>query len=189
MSDADPTTWTPSPWALVAVAVSLGFLVGGILWPGIAESLLRILLAALALGWVAARGLAMGLPSATVHDRYSPFDARLGDLPPPATPDVVWRRARALAAADEPDGSEPRPIPWPVARGLIAEAVRRLEGGHGLRLDRPADAARIRSMVSDATWTLLGHGDPAAARNLDAMTYRPIPLARLDDILDDLERL
>jgi hypothetical protein len=173
----------------VAVAASLGFLIGGILWPGIAESLLRILLAALALGWVAARGLGTGLPAATVHDTYSPFDATLADLSPPATPDVVWRRARALAAADEPRRSDPRPIPWPVARGLIHEALRRLEGGHGLRFDRPADAARIRRMVSEATWALLGQGDLSSDRDLVGVTYRPIPLTRLDDILDDLERL
>lgn len=178
-----------SPWGLVVVLASLAFLVGGILMPGIAETLLRILLAGLALGWVGARALRSDLPATMGPDTYSPFDGDLDDLAHPAVPDVVWRRARALTAADDPDGGASRPIPWPVALSLIYEAERRLEKGHGLKLDRPGDAARIRAVVSDVTCAFLGVGDPASTRDAGEAEHRMIPLTRLSDILDDLERL
>lgn len=75
-----------------------------------------------------------------------------------------------------------------MARDLIHEAARRLEKGHGLKLGRAADADRIQGMVSDATWTLLGVEDDAHA-SPRLLTGRAVPLARLDDIFDDLERL
>lgn len=186
MSEGDRPARESSPWGLVAVAVSLGFLVGGIIWPGVAESLLRILLIGLALGWGAARALAIGLPTATVYGTFSPFDSDLTDRLPPSIPDVVRRRARALTAADDPERGALRPIPWPVVQDLIHEAARRLEKGHGLRLGRPGDGARIRAMVSESTWTLLGLEGPSGAFE---GAYHAIPLARLDDIIDDLERL
>jgi len=178
-----------SPWALVTVAVSLAFLVAGIMWPGVAESLLRVLLIGLALGWGAARALGIGLPTDTVWGIYSPFDSAFGDLPPPAVPDVVRRRARALARADGASGGPVQPIPWPVAQDLIHEAARRLESGHGLRLGRPTDAPRIRALVSEATRTLLGLDDSAGTSDPEGAVYRIIPLSRLDAIIDDLERL
>jgi hypothetical protein len=174
---------------MVVVAGSLGCLVGGILWPGIAESLLRVLLASLALGWVAARALGAGLPTATTYKRFSPFDGVLADAPRPATPDVVERRARTVSAADDPNGGSHRPIPWPVTETLLRETARRLEQGRRLRLDRPDDVARIRSTVSESTRTLLGLGDPGGPPGSRDAKERVIPLARLDDILDDLERL
>lgn len=179
----------PTPWGLVTVAVSLGFLVGGILWPGIAESLLRILVVSLALGWTAARALAAGLPSAAVHSTYAPFDATLAESLVPAAPDVVRRRALELTSVDDPEEGPRRPIPWPVARTLIHEAARRLENGHGLRLDSPGDGARIRMLVSDATAALLGLEERPEARSVDEARMRMVPLARIDDVLDDLESL
>lgn len=187
MSEEGRPTQGPSPWALVAIAASLGFLVGGLLLPGIAETLLRVFIASLALGWGAARALKAGLPTAVVHDGYSPFDDGLADPSPPAIPDVVRRRARVLVAVDDPDGGALRPIPWEVERSLVQEAARRLEKGHGMMLGNATHAARIRGMVSDATWTLLGRADDGTFRA--SLSERAIPLARMDDILDDLERL
>ncbi|MBW2255673.1 MAG: hypothetical protein JRI25_13875 [Deltaproteobacteria bacterium] len=189
MSETSRPTLKPTPWGMIAVVVSLGFLVGGILWPGNAESLLRLLLTALALGWTAARALGIDLPTATMYDSYSPFDGGLADSSPPSVPYVVRRRARVLAAVDDPDGGTLRPIPWPVARGLIHEAARRLESGHGLRLSCPTDHIRIRPLVSEVTWTLLGLGAPTSTHPAGDTKKRVVPLARLDDILDDLERL
>ena len=189
MSETDRPPLEPTLWELIAVVVSLGLLVSGILWPGNAESLLRILLVALALGWTTARGLGIKLPTATMYDTYSPFDGGLGDTPPTAVPYVVRRRARVLTAVDDPDGGALRPIPWPVARGLIQEAARRLEHGHGLKLSCPTDHARIRPLVSEVTWTLLGLSTPASTHPAGGSRKRAVPLARLDDILDDLERL
>ncbi|GMV05885.1 MAG: hypothetical protein AMXMBFR53_21620 [Gemmatimonadota bacterium] len=154
-----------SPWGVVVVAGSLGCLVGGILWPGFAETLLRVLLASLALGWAAARALGMGLPAATVHDTFSPFEGTLTETAQPPIPDVVERRARPLVAIDDPRGGPDRPIPWPVLQSLAAEARRRLE-----RRRRPGPAA--------PGGTGLGGGEDWT-----------VPLARLDDILDDLEKL
>jgi hypothetical protein len=177
------------PWAVVAVVGSLGCLVGGILWPGMAETLLRILLVSLALGWAAARALKIGLPSAKVYDTFSPFDGMLADAPAPAVPDVVQRRARTVTAVDDPHGGVLRPIPWPVAQALIREIVRRLESGWGMLVDRPDDVDRIRRRVSESTWTLLGLGEVANTPTTGGMKGWMVPLARLDDILDDLERL
>jgi hypothetical protein len=189
VSETEPPTAQPSAWAVEAVAVSLVFLVAGILWPGVAGVLLRVLVVSLALGWGAARALRANLPTAAVHDSYSPFDGEPLDIPASAIPDVVWRRARWLTAIDDHRGGDLRPIPWPIARSLIHEAVRRLEKGHGLRFGNPADTARIRHMVSEATWTLLGQGAGADTADLGRIKARWVPLAQMDDILDDLERL
>jgi hypothetical protein len=178
-----------SPWGLLAVIVSLAFLAGGTMWPGVAESLLRILLIGLALGWAAARALGIGLPTAWMHDSWSPFESDLAELPPPSIPDVVRRRARALSAVDDPERGTHRPIPGSVARDLADETARRLETLHGLRPGRPKDASRIRAMVSQSTWTLLGLRDADGPREDGGVGDRTIPFARLDDIIDDLERL
>lgn len=188
MNEGDRVIAERSPWGVVVVAGSLGCLVGGILWPGIAESLLRILITSLALGWAAARALRMGLPAATMYDSFSPFDGILADAPPPSVPDVVERRARAVVAVDDPQGSH-RPIPWPVAQTLIRETVRRLEEGRGLRLGRSEDVLRIRRLLSESTWTLLGMGDSTDPSRAGGAKESMVPLAQLDDILDDLERL
>lgn len=189
MKEVTRTTSERSPWGVIVVVGSLGCLVGGILWPGFAESLFRLLLVSLALGWAAARGLSMGLPAATMYDSFSPFEGVLADGSPPSAPDVVQRRARTLVGVDDPDGGAHRPIPWPVAQTLIHETARRLEVGRGLRLNRPEDVPRIRRLVSDSTWTLLGLGDTAGGSTAGGAKEWIVSLARMDDILDDLERL
>lgn len=189
MNGAEGTAVDRDPWSVVTVAGSLGCLVGGILWPGMAETLLRVLLVSLALGWAAATALRMGLPAATTYDTFSPFDGILADAPPPAIPDVVQRRARTVTAIDDPRDGALRPIPWPVAQTLIRETARRLERRWGLRLDRPDDLDRIRPKVSESTWTLLGLGDDVDTPMGSGTRESMVPLARLDDILDDLERL
>lgn len=189
MSEPERPTEEISPWAVEAVAVSVLFLASGILWPGVAGVLLRVLVVALALGWGAARALRANLPTAAVHDTYSPFDGELADIPSSAIPDVVRSRTRWLTPVDDPKGGALRPIPWPVAQSLVQETARRLEKGHGLRLGNPADTSRIRHMVSEATWTLLGQMDGADTADSGGAKVRAVPLARMDDILDDLERL
>lgn len=179
----------PGPWGLIVMIASLTLLAAGVMWPGIAESLLRVLLTGLALVFVVVWALRMGLPTATVHDAYSPFGAGVADAPPITIPEVVRERAEALAVCDDPDRARASRIPWPIARGLLGEAVRRLEAEHGLRLDDPGHAARIRSMVSEPTRVLLGLDGTAGARDAPHPEDRHVPLAGLDDILDDLERL
>ena len=178
-----------SPWGALVIVVSLVFLLAGVIWPGVADTLLRVFLWGLALGWVAFRGLGAGIPAATMHDSYSPFDGPPLEVPPSPVPDVVRRRARAVAAIDDPRRGPAGPIPWPVAQGLILEVVRRLEKGHGLRPDLPGDAPRIRRLVSDPTWALLGLEARPGRLDLSGPGDRRVPLARLDDILDDLEKL
>jgi len=179
----------PGPWALVVMGVSVVFLVAGVIWPGIAGSLLRVLLAGLALGFLAFRALGSGLPSATVYDTYSPFEGSLADRSPPSTPDVIRRYARTLSLADDPEAEAGAPVPWPVARELLRELGRRLENGHGLRLEHPTQATRIREMVSAPTRALLGLSGTSGSGAPPHPEDRFIPMADLDDILDDLERL
>jgi hypothetical protein len=167
---------------------SVALLVVGILWPGYAESLLRLLLAGLALGYVASRALDAGLPSATVHDRYSPFLGRAPDTGP-SLPDVVRERRRMLRAADDPESQARALVPWPMARRLLHEITRRLAGAHGLCPDHPDDTRRIWEMVSEPTRTLLGLTGPGRSPDGSHEEDRSVPLGGLDDILDDLERL
>lgn len=179
----------PGPWALVAMLVSVAFLVAGVIWPGLAGSLLRVLMAGLALGFLASRALGLGLPSATVYDTYSPFEGSLADRSPPSAPDVVRQRAQLLSRADDPEAEAGEPVPWPVARELLRELGRRLENGHGLRLEHPTQATRIREMVSAPTRALLGLSETSGSGASRHPEDRFIPMADLDDVLDDLEKL
>lgn len=185
----DASIWgTLGPWGQVATVASLALLSGGLIWPGAAEVLFRVLVVGLALGFLARRGLEGGLPTARVEDAYSPFDGSGADRTPPAAPEVLLEAGRPLSALDDPSRARTASIPWPVARRLIHEATRRLEEGHGLRPDRPTDARRIRAQLSEPTRTLLGLDEPPGRAPLYPED-RIVPLSRLDQVLDDLEGL
>lgn len=179
-----------SPLGGATIVLSLAFLLAGIAWPQGAEALLRMFVASLALGFVAVRTYRAGLPVRTVEDSYSPFDGSAAPRPPAAAPEAIRELTEGLAAADDEECAERTPIPWPVRRRLVQEASRRLSERHGLRLDEPDHHPRIRSLVSEATWLLLRPPEPESGPgSRSAVRERPVPLSRLDLVLDDLERL
>lgn len=185
--------------------ISIAFVAAGIAWPQAAASLLRLMLATVALVYVAGRAWRSLMHVRTGTKQHSPFERIISKRPPPVVPQAVRRLAAQLGGAADPRIVERRPIPWRVRRTLVAEATRRLADHHGLDLDDPVHHARIRSVVSESTQLLiLGAGieahaahAPAPARSDEHMragtrakeSGPDIPLSRLNEILDDLEKL
>lgn len=177
------------PFGLGITVAALAFLAAGIFWPQGAWSLLRILVATVALGYVASRLYQAGLPERTTLDAYSPFDGHVRDGPRRAMPTAIWNLSSQLEAADVGSAAT-SPIPWPVGLSLIREAERRLSERHGLRLAEPNHHAGIRRLVSEPTWLLIDPGVGDRDRTPPAyMEYRSVPMSQLDAILDDLESL
>lgn len=166
--------------------LSVAFLVAGVVWPHLAGRLLQILVATLAVSWVAARAYRSGLPEGLVTDTYSPFDAHDLDRPPASQPPGVRKLAHELRAADDGETARRFAIPLPARRIVTAEASRRLAERHALSLSDPSDHRRIRSLVSESTWTLI-HPESESARGYPSGD--PVPLIHLDAILEDLEAL
>lgn len=180
-----------SPFGIAAIVASLGFVAAGIVMPEAAEALLRLLLAALAVGFVVARSYQARLPERMTQHVYSPFEKR-ADGRATAAPLPVRELAAQVAVADTPRKARRAEIPRTVRWKLIDEASRRLSHHHGLGIGEAADHAAIRSMVSGATWSLLQ--PEAAARSgaaSDAESARRgfVTVSQLDLIIDDLERL
>lgn len=168
----------------------LTFVLAGIAMPDAAETMLRVLLLTLAVGFVVARAYAAMLPATTTQDVYSPFADHTAEPTPPATPRVIRQLTAELAAADDERSARRAPIPWSVRWTVIEEATRRLAERHGLTLDDARHHSTIRSLVSEPTWALLEPGHPAAGSGASpGAAGRPVPLSQLDLILDDLEKL
>lgn len=186
MSRADPDP-PVGPFGIAAIVVCVAFLAAGIAWPQAAESLLRLLMVTLAGGFVAARAW-RALPARTTRDAYSPFDGTART--PAEAPQVLRTLTTELRAADHDRAARRTPIPWPVRRTVIGEAARRLAERHGLDLEDPEQHARIRSLVSEATWLLIDpRGRERRPGTRATAGSRLVPIARLDSILDELETL
>lgn len=175
------------------VLTSLVFLSAGMLWPQGAGALLRIMLIVIAVGFIAARAHDALLTVRTSRQVRSPFEAGSAVHTPPAAPQVLRDLTAELSAADDPRAQDRAAIPWAVRRTLVEEASHRLTEHHGLDPADPDHHIRIRSLVSAATWRLIGPGEPAGPAAADA-SRRPVrrhdvPLSELTLILDDLERL
>jgi len=186
---------------MIAV-ISIAFVAAGIAWPQAAGSLLRLMLATVALVYVAGRAWRSLMHVRTDPKQRSPFERIITKRQPPIVPQQVRRLAAQFGGAADARIMQQRPVPWPVRRTLVAEAARRLADHHGLDLDDPVHHARIRSLVTESTQLLIlgaGIAAPAPARERSdehtpagarAKESGPdIPLSRLNEILDDLERL
>lgn len=174
------------PLTMAVVVGSIAFVLAGFAWPHAAGSLLRLLLASVAIGFVAVRAYRAVEPAASAFGRYSPFDPRPAAPPPPLTPEAIARYAIDLAVADDPRTAGRRPLP-PVARTTIRhEAARRLATHHSMRLDQAGDHAGIRALVSDSLWRLIRPAGPDARA---VARYDAVPVSALAGILDELERL
>lgn len=180
-----------TPLGRATLGVSAAFLLAAIVWPQAAEALLRVFVATLALGFVVVRVYRAALPSRTVEDFYSPFDASGPTRTTEgAAPEAIRELTGELGAADDGELAQRTAIPWTVRRFIREEASRRLTERHGLRLAERSDHPRVRSLISDATWLLIRPRElEPTAESRHSPNERAVPLSRLDLILDDLERL
>lgn len=167
-------------------SLSVATLVAGVLWPHLATTFLTALVAALALGYVGALIHRSGLPTAQWSDTYSPFDAVASPSDALTSPPAVLRMTTLLQPVTDPEAADRASIPGQARRILEAEASRRLAEHHGLSPLRPGDLDRIRALVSDATWELLG-ADPTRGAGPDRASL--MPMSHLETILADVERL
>ena len=151
-------------------------LTAGLIWPGLAMTLLQALVVAIALAYVAARLHGASLPTALTIESYSPFDSATGAVRPVSTPAAVRDMAALLKAVEDPQSARRASIPAGARRILTSEASRRLRENHRLSVSRMDDQPRIRALVSDATWSLLG-------------TTGRVQMEQLAQVLDDVERL
>jgi hypothetical protein len=173
------------PFGLFVIAASLAFLAAGIVWPQAAGALLRLLLATLALGYVLGRlNQAVGPVTAARHVG-SPFEGEAGAGAPAPVPEGLRRVTAQVAGAGDIRLAERRPIPRQVRETVMAEAGRRLAERRGLQLERSADHAAIRALLSAPTWALIRPDRAGEAEG----NRRPVPLSQLGAILDDLETL
>lgn len=180
--------------------ISIAFVAAGIAWPQAAGSLLRLMLATVALVYVAGRAWRSLMHVRTESKQRSPFEGIMTKRQPPVVPQAVRRLAGQFGGAADPRSEHRRPVPWPVRRTLVAEAAWRLAEHHGLDVDDPVHHARIRSLVSESTQLLILGAGPDAHTPVRSDEHTPartraresgpdIPLSRLNEILDDLERL
>lgn len=137
----------------VVVATSLlvcAALTMAMLWPHAGEGVLRLLVIALACGYVAVRGY-RALPP-PLDDRHSPF-SRHPLVEEPAGSPLPLRRLEKLFERVVGQGEQRRAaIPGPVRMLIREEAERRLSDRGRLDLNDPNDHARIQALVGAMTW-------------------------------------
>ena len=174
------------PVSIVIVVVSVIALSAGLIWPHLAGSFLRILLALAGLSVVVRWSVHARLPRRVVSDVYSPFDSDATPPTPSATLAGIQSLTVLLAPSDSSVDALRAPIPEAARRTVTTHADHRLAERHGLRLESPSDHDRIRALVSDATWSLIR---PRPARGPSSFLDDPVPQERLEAILDDLEQI
>lgn len=169
--------------------ISVLFVAAGIAWPHAASSLLRLMLATVALVYVGGRAWRSLMHVRAVSKQRSPFEGLVTKRQPPVVPQAVRRLAAQFGGTADPEIAEQRPIPWPMRRTLVAEAAWRLAEHHGLDLNDAVHHERIRSLVSESTQLLILGDDDDHSSDHVKKSGPDIPLGRLNEILDDLEKL
>ncbi len=178
------------PVVVFPVVASIAVLVAGVAWPQAADALLRLLIATLALGFVAVRAHRAVEPLRTTRGRYSPFGRPTVERTPAVAPWALRKLTAELNAAGDARSARRTAIPSSATRIVRKEATRRLAEHHGLNLCDPTHHRRIRSLVSEPTWLLIHPDDPQAGPGTRPTARGPsVPLSRLGRILDDLEAL
>ena len=169
--------------ATAAVAASLSAVAIALLWPAVAETVLRLLLAVLAAGaaaWLLSRVVWPVASDLTAAPFRTPDEEHVDRQIPAGLRRLVDELsidARATGGA----------IPYSISSTLRAEVTRRLADNHGLDPRAPAHANRVRALVSPPTWDLFQ--TPPKTGDLWRRLDKPVHLRHLRTILDDLERL
>lgn len=174
------------PVGIAVTAVSIVFLAAGIALPEAADTLLRLMLVALALAIVLALAHQGRLPARATADSASPFDGDAAFREVPSEPVGVRELAVELRAADRPRLAKRSPIPRRVRWKVTDEFARRLAERHGLRLGHARDHDQIRTLIAAPTWALIRPQPPVSGA---AGTHAILTLSELAMILDDLESL
>lgn len=174
------------PFGVAMIIASVAFLAAGIIWPQAAEVWFRLLLVTLAVGYLLGRAYDALQPVSTRPDFSSPFHGPAVTRNRPAAPAALRELGRELSAADDARRARRIEIPRSVRWTVIDEATRRLAEHHGLSPREPSHHEPIRSVVSEATWSLIRPLGPGAR---GSAASRHVPLSQLGHILEDLERL
>jgi hypothetical protein len=184
-SGAEPSL---GPVGIAVIGTGVAFILAGIAWPQAADTLLRMLLAALVLVLVVGKAYGAVLPARMTRKFYSPFDGAAGGRPRPDAPEALRKWTRELDAADDPRRAQQAGVPAAVRWCVTDEVSRRLAERHGLSLVDANDHPAIRALVSEPTWRLVRPSGAESTPRPDAGSSR-VPLSRLERILDDLEKL
>jgi hypothetical protein len=181
------SAWLPEsepplgPLALAVVVVSAAFIVAGVVWPAGADTLLRLLIATLVIGIAVFLAYRFIGTIPTSRQRNSPFDDGPERQTPSVAPEPLLLLGLDLKTADT-KGERLAIIPASAERILRVEAARRLTDHRGLNIKDPQHRARIRSLVTDATWRVIRVPDPG-------LGVDPVPLGELSRILEEVENL
>ena len=173
-------------FATSAATLAGFFFLLGIVAPNFAATFLRTLVVLLAVGNVGARAYRARLPVTLASDSFSPFDGREPDRPLPETPAAIRGLAGQLEPVDDPQLRSVVPIPKATLRVIAGEATRRLAEHHGLNVDDPDAHGRIQALVAAPTWEVVR---PVPKRRRGERMRDPVTIDRLEEILEDVERL
>lgn len=177
------------PVDLAVVTTSGAFVLAGIVWPQAADSLLRLLFATLAAGFITVRAYRRIQSAAASEELYSPFDDESDVQVSAAAPRPLLTLARQLSAADDVRAAERKAIPPAALLTIRTEAERRLTEHHRLALLDPDDHLRIRPLVSDRMWRIIRPDLAGAGPGGRPASLPMVPLSELGRVLDELERL
>lgn len=168
---------------LAGVIVCTAAVAAGITWPRMAGTLLRLLIAALALLLVGGRAWHALAHVRVKPKEYTPFEGVLAERERPAAPQALRQLTATLRLADDPAVAQRADLPWPIRRALAAELSRRLADRHSLEVGNPSHHARIRALLSEPAQQLIIPADGAAASS------RQLAMSHLERILEDVEAL
>lgn len=166
--------------AAAVVAASLVSVVAALTWPAVAETVLRLLLVAVAAGAAAWFLVRVGWPGAS-DVTASPLRTPSRDAGDRQLP-IALRHLADDLSTDARDGGA---ASFSVLE-LLRDELRRRLAARGLDMRTPGHADRIRALVSPPAWALLQPPPPAGRQ---PGQEHPVRVRDLGLILDDVERL
>ena len=172
--------------AIGAVVATVATVVLGVVWPGGADVLLRVLVAGLVIGFAVVHATRASFRLARPQST-SPFDRRAVPDDVPAVPRDLQALTRELEWSHE---SRVEPMVSLAIRSRVRrEAAARLAEHHGLRLTDPAQHGRVQALVSRPMWALIAPPPRPTNPRLPVVLEVAVPAGELDRILDELEQL
>lgn len=174
------------PVSIALVVLCVAVLSAGLIWPPFAGTFLRAFLAIAAVALVTRWTIRAPLPRRVATDTYSPFDSDATPPTPSSSLAGIQKLSALLKPVESAEDSQRAPIPETARRVLTTQARNRLAENHGLELESPDDHERIKTLLSEATWSLVR---PRPRRGPSSAIANPVPQLLLGAILDDLEQL